>query len=107
MTDHTQLRKLATEALHWDFHCDEPACSCLEAWKSYADAANPQAVIELMDEIERLRKDAERLDFLDKDGLTRVLFLINSWYVRAEWSTQLRKVKNLRIGIDAAMKGNL
>ena len=56
MTDHTQLRKLATEALHWVPICDEPDCSCREAWKNYADAANPQAALELLDEIERLKQ---------------------------------------------------
>lgn len=66
MTDHTHLRKLATEALHWVPICDDPDCSCREAWKNYADAANPQAVIELLDENERLKKDAERLERVAK-----------------------------------------
>ena len=56
MTDHTQLRQAATEALHWDFHCDNPDCGCSDSMSAFAEKATPKAIIELLDEIERLKQ---------------------------------------------------
>ena len=64
MTDHTQLRKLAEASL---VKGEELAAMSVAEFSqnaelrlSFPSAANPKAVIELLDEIERLRKDAER-----------------------------------------------
>lgn len=82
MTDHTQLRKLAEAATPGPWWSNRTNLLIVNdgkgssewlvatvAMNTYKDqgrynsqfiaAANPQAVIELLDEIERLRKDAE------------------------------------------------
>ena len=62
MTDHTQLRKLAIGVKDADIDFFTYA-DYRDAINAFIAAANPQAVIELLDEIERLRKDYNDLIF--------------------------------------------
>lgn len=57
-TDYTKLRQLALAATPGPWHTGTGADA------AYISAANPQTMLVLLDEIERLRKDAERYRWL-------------------------------------------
>lgn len=48
--------------------------------------------------------DAQRLDWLDSDGCTRVLKLGGTWYTRQGYGSPHQKAGNLRAAIDAARR---
>ncbi|MEX7116383.1 hypothetical protein AB2C39_34500, partial [Pseudomonas aeruginosa] len=51
MTDHAELRRLAEEVIRIERSEDEPISS---AWELFDSAANPKAILALLDEIDRL-----------------------------------------------------
>jgi hypothetical protein len=51
---------------------------------------------------EAVRKDAQRLDFLDSTHGKHVVELGGRWYTRANYGMPIKKRKNLRDAIDAA-----
>ncbi|HCE6053721.1 hypothetical protein ACM73O_30045 [Pseudomonas aeruginosa] len=51
MTDHAELRRLAEDVIRIERSEDEPISA---AWDLFDSAANPQAILALLDEIDRL-----------------------------------------------------
>jgi hypothetical protein len=71
--------------------------------------SNPTNILALLDEIDKLkaenaglRKDAERLDWMEKNAGRNTVVLGDNWYVRAGLGYPHIKSKNLRSAIDAA-----
>ncbi|AWZ84513.1 hypothetical protein [Pseudomonas aeruginosa] len=58
MTDHAELRRLAEEVIRIERSEDEPISS---AWELFDSAANPKTILALLDEIDRLKAENERL----------------------------------------------
>ncbi|HFX3240175.1 TPA: hypothetical protein ACKQDV_004671 [Pseudomonas aeruginosa] len=58
MTDHAELRRLAEEVIRIERSEDEPISS---AWELFDSAANPKAILALLDEIDRLKAENEAL----------------------------------------------
>ncbi|EPK6799985.1 hypothetical protein ONE39_005572 [Pseudomonas aeruginosa] len=58
MTDHAELRRLAEEVIRIERSEDEPISS---AWELFDSAANPKAILALLDEIDRLKAENESL----------------------------------------------
>ncbi|ELI5856566.1 TPA: hypothetical protein ACQQHD_003564 [Pseudomonas aeruginosa] len=54
MTDHAELRRLAEEVIRIERSEDEPISS---AWELFDSAANPKAILALLDEIDRLKAE--------------------------------------------------
>lgn len=59
MTDHAQLRKIAAAATPWTF---DGCAVVIPRDTAYIAAANPQAAIALLDEIDRLRAFVREFD---------------------------------------------
>lgn len=58
MTDHAELRRLAEEVIRIERSEDEPISS---AWELFDSAANPKAILALLDENDRLKAENEVL----------------------------------------------
>lgn len=58
---------------------------------------------ELTDEIGRLRKDAERLDWFEKHA-EKLVKVGNYWYSRSGYQMPMKRRYSFREAIDAAMK---
>ncbi|EPC7369909.1 hypothetical protein ACR6D4_000907 [Pseudomonas aeruginosa] len=58
MTDHAELRRLAEEVIRIERSEDEPISS---AWELFDSAANPKAILALLDEIDGLKAENEAL----------------------------------------------
>lgn len=56
-------------------------------------------------QVEELKRDAERLDYLEKDGGKTVQNVIDKWYWRTGWGTPHRRAESIRAAIDAALSG--
>lgn len=69
MTDHAELRRLAEEVIRIERNEDEPISA---VWDLFDSAANPQAILKLIAEVERLRKDAARYRWLRERDLETI-----------------------------------
>ncbi|MBG6482535.1 hypothetical protein I5I37_15445 [Pseudomonas aeruginosa] len=58
MTDHAELRRLAEDVIRIERSEDEPISAALDLFDS---ATNPQAILALLDEIDRLKAEKESL----------------------------------------------
>ncbi len=58
MTDHAELRRLAEEVIRIERSEDEPISA---AWDLFDSAANPKAILALLDEIDQLKAENEVL----------------------------------------------
>ncbi|MFU8569392.1 ead/Ea22-like family protein [Pseudomonas aeruginosa] len=58
MSDRAELRRLAEEVIRIERNEDEPISA---AWDLFDSAANPQAILALLDEIDRLKAENEEL----------------------------------------------
>ncbi|HGM4801250.1 TPA: ead/Ea22-like family protein [Pseudomonas aeruginosa] len=58
MTDHAELRRVAEDVIRIERSEDEPISS---AWELFDSAANPKTVLALLDEIDRLKAENDRL----------------------------------------------
>ncbi len=58
MTDHAELRRVAEDVIRIERSEDEPISA---AWDLFDSAANPKTVLALLDEIDRLKAENERL----------------------------------------------
>ncbi|HBP6823480.1 TPA: hypothetical protein L6B08_26840 [Pseudomonas aeruginosa] len=99
MTDHAELRRLAERAIGFDMKNDwmfKPVIS-------YQAAANPAAVLDLIAEIEHLRKDAARYRWLRE----RDLETIRQGGVFAGMTPEniVLNQEDLDAAIDAALEG--
>ncbi|RQA75113.1 hypothetical protein IPC474_15495 [Pseudomonas aeruginosa] len=66
MTDHAELRRLAEEVIRIERSEDEPISS---AWELFDSAANPKAILALLDEIDGLRSRLEIDERTPHDGI--------------------------------------
>lgn len=66
MTDHAELRRLAEEVIRIERNEDEPISA---AWDLFDSAANPQAILALLDEIDGLRSRLEIDERTPHDGI--------------------------------------
>ncbi|HBP0041556.1 TPA: ead/Ea22-like family protein [Pseudomonas aeruginosa] len=58
MTDHAELRRLAKDVIRIERSEDEPISA---AWDLFDSAANPKTVLALLDDIDRLKAENDRL----------------------------------------------
>ncbi|HFH4030358.1 TPA: hypothetical protein ACGJ07_005421 [Pseudomonas aeruginosa] len=58
MTDHAELRRLAEDVIRIERSEDEPISA---AWDLFDSAANPKAILALLDEIDRLKAENDEL----------------------------------------------
>ena len=58
--------------------------------------------IDLANQRDALREDAERLDYLDKHGKKNVFSIVDRWYTRSGYGMPYTKHQSLRAAIDAA-----
>ncbi|MBH9198627.1 hypothetical protein I5K50_10190 [Pseudomonas aeruginosa] len=58
MTDHAELRRVAEDVIRIERSEDEPISA---AWDLFDSAANPKAILALLDEIDRLKSENEAL----------------------------------------------
>ncbi|HFQ8919813.1 TPA: ead/Ea22-like family protein [Pseudomonas aeruginosa] len=58
MTDHAELRRLAEDVIRIERSEDEPISA---AWDLFDSAATPKTVLDLLDEIDRLKAENEAL----------------------------------------------
>lgn len=74
----------------------------------YASKFHPLDIREaraaLLKAVESLAADAERVDFVQATGKSRVLCLGSTWYSRVDYEHPITKHKSLRDAIDSAMK---
>lgn len=66
MTDHAELRRLAEDVIRIERSEDEPISA---AWDLFDSAANPKAILALLDEIDRLRSRLEIDERTPHDGI--------------------------------------
>ncbi|HBO1515847.1 hypothetical protein [Pseudomonas aeruginosa] len=82
MTDHAELRRLAEEVIRIERSEDEPISS---AWELFDSAANPKAILALLDEIDRLKAENDRL----RQGM-KGDYDIDAWL---DWSKEKERIK--------------
>ncbi len=66
MTDHAELRRVAEDVIRIERSEDEPISA---AWDLFDSAANPQAILALLDEIDGLRSRLEIDERTPHDGI--------------------------------------
>lgn len=82
MTDHAELRRLAEDVIRIERSEDEPISS---AWELFDSAATPKAVLALLDEIDRLKAENDRL----RQGM-KGDYDIDAWL---DWSKEKERIK--------------
>lgn len=82
MTDHAELRRLAEDVIRIERSEDEPISA---AWELFDSAANPKAILALLDEIGRLKAESDRL----RQGM-KGDYDIDAWL---DWSKEKEQIK--------------
>lgn len=82
MTDHAELRRLAEEVIRIERNEDEPISA---AWELFDSAANPTTILALLDEINRLKAESDRL----RQGM-KGDYDIDAWL---DWSKEKEQIK--------------
>ncbi|RCH38856.1 ead/Ea22-like family protein [Pseudomonas aeruginosa] len=82
MTDHAELRRLAEEVIRIERNEDEPISA---AWELFDSAANPKTILALLDEIDRLKAENDRL----RQGM-KGDYDIDAWL---DWSKEKERIK--------------
>ncbi|EQB8440321.1 hypothetical protein [Pseudomonas aeruginosa] len=82
MTDHAELRRLAEEVIRIERNEDEPISA---AWELFDSAANPTTILALLDEIDRLKAESDRL----RQGM-KGDYDIDAWL---DWSKEKEQIK--------------
>ncbi|HEA6045658.1 TPA: hypothetical protein ACQTYN_002840 [Pseudomonas aeruginosa] len=82
MTDHAELRRLAEEVIRIERNEDEPISA---AWELFDSAANPKTVLALLDEIDQLKAESDRL----RQGM-KGDYDIDAWL---EWTREKDQIK--------------
>ncbi|EOD8982092.1 ead/Ea22-like family protein [Pseudomonas aeruginosa] len=83
MTDHAELRRLAEEVIRIERNEDEPISA---AWELFDSAANPTTILALLDEIDRLKAESDRL----RQGM-KGDYDIDAWL---DWSKEKERIKS-------------
>ncbi|ENI4228093.1 hypothetical protein ACU4EH_23250 [Pseudomonas aeruginosa] len=82
MTDHAELRRLAEEVIRIERSEDEPISA---AWDLFDSAANPKTILALLDEIDQLKAESDRL----RQGM-KGDYDIDAWL---EWTREKDQIK--------------
>ncbi|KAJ17393.1 hypothetical protein [Pseudomonas aeruginosa] len=82
MTDHAELRRLAEDVIRIERSEDEPISA---AWDLFDSAATPKTVLALLDEIDRLKAENDRL----RQGM-KGDYDIDAWL---DWSKEKERIK--------------
>ncbi|HIE1839331.1 TPA: hypothetical protein ACXJW0_002008 [Pseudomonas aeruginosa] len=82
MTDHAELRRLAEEVIRIERNEDEPISA---AWELFDSAANPTTILALLDDIDRLKAESDRL----RQGM-KGDYDIDAWL---EWTREKDQIK--------------
>ncbi|AWQ86482.1 hypothetical protein CSC33_2305 [Pseudomonas aeruginosa] len=82
MTDHAELRRLAEEVIRIERNEDEPISA---AWELFDSAANPKTILALLDEIDGLKAENDRL----RQGM-KGDYDIDAWL---DWSKEAERIK--------------
>ena len=84
----------------------QEALEALAEIDSFIDGGGPRlerASATLRQFIESAGADSERLDWLDRDGVTHAFKIGNRWYSRDGWGRPHHRATSLRAAIDAAL----
>ncbi|MDY1225810.1 hypothetical protein [Pseudomonas aeruginosa] len=92
MTNHAELRRLAEEVIRIERSEDEPISS---AWELFDSAANPKAILALLDEIDRLKAESDRL----RQGM-KGDYDIDAWL---DWSKEKEQIKAQNDALQGAL----
>ena len=85
------------------------AANRIDALEAEANRLSEHATVirnqrdEALAKLVALTEDAERLDWLDRDGKTKVLSIVDTWYTRAAYGRPHTKHRSRRQAIDAAI----
>ncbi|AMD42711.1 hypothetical protein ACV349_26850 [Pseudomonas aeruginosa] len=82
MTDHAELRRLAEDVIRIERSEDEPISA---AWDLFDSAANPKTILALLDEIDQLKAESDRL----RQGM-KGDYDIDAWL---EWTREKDQIK--------------
>ncbi|MEA8770475.1 hypothetical protein [Pseudomonas aeruginosa] len=82
MTDHAELRRLAKDVIRIERSEDEPISA---AWDLFDSAANPKTILALLDEIDQLKAESDRL----RQGM-KGDYDIDAWL---EWTREKDQIK--------------
>ncbi|MBH3785086.1 hypothetical protein I5M01_29430 [Pseudomonas aeruginosa] len=92
MTDHAELRRLAEEVIRIERNEDEPISA---AWELFDSAANPTTILALLDEIDRLKAESDRL----RQGM-KGDYDIDAWL---DWSKEKEQIKAQNDALQGAL----
>ncbi|MCR3784600.1 hypothetical protein NAG18_05145 [Pseudomonas aeruginosa] len=92
MTDHAELRRLAEEVIRIERNEDEPISA---AWELFDSAANPKTILALLDEIDRLKAENDRL----RQGM-KGDYDIDAWL---DWSKEKEQIKAQNDALQGAL----
>ncbi|EMT6212387.1 hypothetical protein WMR50_005229 [Pseudomonas aeruginosa] len=92
MTDHAELRRLAEEVIRIERNEDEPISA---AWELFDSAANPKTILALLDEIDRLKAENDRL----RQGM-KGDYDIDAWL---EWTREKDRIKAQNDALQGAL----
>ncbi|HHK4278323.1 TPA: hypothetical protein ACQTXP_004091 [Pseudomonas aeruginosa] len=92
MTDHAELRRLAEDVIRIERSEDEPISA---AWDLFDSAANPQAILALLDEIDGLKAESDRL----RQGM-KGDYDIDAWL---DWSKEKEQIKAQNDALQGAL----
>ncbi|HHZ8243628.1 TPA: hypothetical protein ACWL71_002042 [Pseudomonas aeruginosa] len=82
MTDHAELRRLAEDVIRIERSEDEPISA---AWDLFDSSANPKTILALLDEIDQLKAESDRL----RQGM-KGDYDIDAWL---EWTREKDQIK--------------
>ncbi|EPB6943435.1 TPA: hypothetical protein ACPHXD_004123 [Pseudomonas aeruginosa] len=92
MTDHAELRRLAEDVIRIERSEDEPISA---AWDLFDSAATPKTVLALLDEIDRLKAENDRL----RQGM-KGDYDIDAWL---DWSKEKEQIKAQNDALQGAL----
>ncbi|WP_303676682.1 hypothetical protein [Pseudomonas aeruginosa] len=92
MTDHAELRRLAEDVIRIERSEDEPISAALDLFDS---ATNPQAILALLDEIDGLKAESDRL----RQGM-KGDYDIDAWL---DWSKEKEQIKAQNDALQGAL----
>ncbi|MDC3857744.1 hypothetical protein [Pseudomonas aeruginosa] len=92
ISDHAELRRLAEEVIRIERNEDEPISA---AWELFDSAANPKTILALLDEIDGLKAESDRL----RQGM-KGDYDIDAWL---DWSKEKEQIKAQNDALQGAL----